>query len=606
MVKEHGMEWTMLGKRCWRKIKHFWLSGCFFAGIDHFLVVLPSVLIVANVHRAFGPDPIIGLSTIFFMCGLSSLAFLVATKGKIPLFMGPSFAHISLTTYIVSTMAKGASMAEIRGTLLFGYLCSGFCILFLACLYRLDVFKQLYRFLFPDVVMGPSISLIGLSVASLAVGDAGLLTKNETDIQISLVTLGAIILLTLIRRNRLQNASILLGVLVGCVFAAFKGEFDWTAALQARKLFILPPIKLTCPALENWFSIALLVIPPSVVSFIESLGRITVLAGTYERTPPKNENYTGDSLYIYGLLGHSISHIVSAVLGSLPTSIYAENIAIMNINSIRKHREIREENEDRIIRRVYDSYSCYPYATAACFFMLAACFPPLQNLFHTIPNAVIGGMELFIFALVAAPGIQLLVEKRVDYRKVSNQIITGSVLIAGISGVSLKLATVELSGMGLGLIIGVILNGATKVLFIAGLLNEQMQVTDILKLCVHKRVMLRALYLENKDGTLANCLPASYGADAFGSLLRREDMVEKLESSRSVKATLSIDGRQKDVCILNAPDGIKVRFQIQKEQAAKIYNDYSEYIFSMDQGEVVVKVTPKTSPHALREMILTP
>lgn len=596
----------MMGEKCWRSIKHLWKSGCFWAGMDHFLVVLPSVLIVANIHRAFEADPIIGLSTILFMCGVSAIVFVFVTNGKIPFFMGPSFAHISLANYLISTMAVSASIGEIRNTLLFGYFCSGFCILFLALLYKLDPVKRLYRFLFPDVVIGPSISLIGLSVASLAVEDSGLLTKNSDDIAVSMVTLAAIILLTLTRRSRLQNASILLGVLAGSVFAALIGKFDWISALQAKELLRNPQFTFPILIPENWFSIFLLVIPPSIVSFIESLGRIAVLEGMYQRTPPKNKNYIGDQLYVRSLLGHSISHLVPVAFGAVPSSIYAENIAIMNINSIRKPRNIREKNEDPAVLRAYDNYSSYPYITAACLFMVVAWFPPLQNLFHAIPKAVIGGMELFIFALVAAPGIQMLVEKKVDYKKISNQIITGSVLIAGISGISIQLSTVELSGMGLGLLIGVLLNGIVKFLSIFGILNEPLSISDIIGLCILNHSGTASFICEKGDKKETY---GPYSENQLKSAVQQEDIIQHIHAASAIQLTLYRGTSLMDtltpahIKITNQINGIYVELKMPEEKITKVYNDYGEHIVSSDLDKITIRAT-SMSPHTLKKIIL--
>lgn len=586
-----------------RRVKHLVRSGSLLGSADHFLVILPSILVMANVHLAFSGSPIIELSTIFFMCGLGELAFILITKGKIPLLMGPSFAHISLATYYILNMNGISSHNEIRSTLLWGYIFSGLIILLLAFFYRLDIIRRICRFLFPDVVMGPSISLIGLGVASLAVADTGINTGDVSDITISLVTLAAIILLTLIKRKHLRNATILLGILVGSIYASRIGKFNLLEAVQTPNLFCSPKLSfsyLRSPP-QNWSSLLLLVIPPSIVSFVESLGRITVLNGMYQQIPPNNENYTEDKLFFKALSGHGISHCFSAIFGSAPCAIYAENIAVMNMNRTNAHRDIREEYEDAAILRAYNGYSIYPYIFASILFIAVACFYPFQNFFQSIPKPVIGGMELFIFGLVAAPGIQLLVEKRVDYNKISNQVITASVLIAGISGISIHFATVELSGMGLGLVIGFVLNLVTKVLSAFGILNEQMSVEEVIM--IYCEGLSGQIELTYKVGE-QTILLGPYTENQLKAVLQQEEVIKQLKSADNICLKISCEEGVNEIEIKKHPDVIDITLPMEEIEITQIYNDYGDFFISSDNKRVTIRIKPEMSSRILKQISL--
>lgn len=584
-----------------RRAKHLLRSGSLIGSADHFLVILPSILVIANVHLAFSPNPIIDLSTIFFICGAGELVFLIVTKGKIPLIMGPSFAHITLATYYISNFSQFNSYDELRSTILWGYIFSGIIILLLAFLYRLDIFRRICHFLFPDVVMGPAISLIGLGVAALAVEDTGINTGDVRNIIISLVTLSAIILLTLTKRKYLRNATILLGILIGCAYASFKGVFNFLSAVQTSELLCGPRISFSflrhLP--QNWFSLLLLVIPPSIVSFIESLGRITVLDGMYKQTPPDEKYYKEDKLFFGALSGHGISHVFSAVFGSAPCAIYAENIAVMNMNRTNGHRDIKEDYEDVAIVRAYKAYSIYPYVFASIFFIVVSCFYPFQSFFHLIPKPVIGGMELFIFGLVAAPGIQLLVEKRVDYNKISNQVITASVLIAGISGISLRFATIELSGMGLGLVIGLGLNLITKVLSAFGVLNEQITIEEVITICCERYPNSITITLKAKE--LKEQLDP-YTEKELKAAMQQEEFKNQLNAADTVFLELSCEERKKEIKIKKNPGGMDITFPMGKKEITQIHNDYNDFFLNSDDKTVTIRVRSEMPSRVLKQI----
>lgn len=582
---------------------HLVKSGSLLSGLDHFLVILPSVLVMANVHLAFSENPIIELSTLFFMCGLGEIVFLLSTGGKIPLLMGPSFAHIGFATYYITNISKISSSDEIRSTLLWGYIFSAVIILLLTFLYRLNIVRRIYHFLFPDVVMGPSISLIGLGVASLAVEDTGLNTGNTNDIAISLVTLAAIILLTLTKRKHLRNATIFLGILIGCIYASYKGKFDLWTIPQRAALVCSPHISFS-PLLsipQNWFSIFLLAIPPSIVSFIESLGRITVLDGIYQQIPPTNNNYINNKLFFNALLGHGISHFISASFGSAPCAIYAENIAIMNMNRTNRYQDIMRKYEDVSILAAYDGYSVYPYIFASIVFLATAYLYPLQTFFHMIPKSVIGGMELFIFGLVAAPGIQLLVEKKVDYNKISNQIITASVLIAGISGISIKIATVELNGMGLGLGIGFVLNLVTRFLSALGVLNEQIDIKDVIIICCSKQPNPIKFICKKEQQTMQF---GPYTENQLKTAIQQEEIINWLYAAENICLRILCDDEIKEIKIKKNLDQMDITYPMDEVGITQIFNDYRNFCISISNKDITIRISPEMPSRILKHITL--
>jgi len=183
------------------------------------------------------------------------------------------------------------------------------------------------------------------------------------------------------------------------------------------------------------------------------------------------------------LFAHGVSSAAVTLMGSVPNTIYAENIAVMGLhNHGSKHDRSEKEREregDHFIRALMAPYSVFPYVLAAIFAILLSFVGVLP-----IPDPVKGGMELFLFGIISAPGIQLLVDQQVNYRKASNQIITAAVLITGISEFSISILGVEMKGMSLGFLVGVTLNGIVWILKSCGHLNDSVSFDEFLTDCL--------------------------------------------------------------------------------------------------------------------------
>lgn len=583
-----------------RRLKLLHKSGCIAIGIDHFLVVFPSILLVAKINTNLANDPIIDLSTILFTCGMGTIIFLIITKMEIPLFLGPSFTHISLTTYLIATNIETNQIDELRNIILWSYFLSGIFLLLISLLYKYELTKRIIRFLFPDVVMGPSISLIGLGLASLAVRDTGISTGNSKDIIIALITLVTIIIAALTKRKVLKNASVLIGVLIGCAVSVFIGVFDISSAVHTKDFIKFPDMNFVMSSVpDNITGLFLLAIPPSIVAFMENLGRITVLEGMFDRKPPKAGK--DETMPFKALRGHAIAHVFSSAIGSVPNAIYAENLAKMNINSINRTSKRRiEQDRDKVVRHLYDIYSIYPYIVAALISIIISVIQPIKQFFYAMPHAIIGGMELFVFGLVAAPGIQVLVEKKINYYKVSNQIITASVLLAGISDISIQFFTIELKGMSLGLTIGVILNLVVKIISSCGLLNEQLDLSDVIDLCllgfkdkIEVSWKSNGVYLQKEILCTSEEMKNAMHYKSIYSLLQNADEIE----FKSIK-------NNQELIIKNVYDYIEVELEMDDENKIELCNDYNNIVIRDDKGKTQVVINSEVSHKLLKTIIL--
>lgn len=475
---------------------HLWNSGCIMVGIEHLLVMFPSALLIAK-YADTKDGPLITLPMILCACGSVTLLFTFLGKSHPPFFLGPSISYIGFLSYQASMVQDNSDIAHIRFTIFLGYFMAGLVLVCLGQLYQNQSIRKTMHMLFPYTVMGPAISLIGLQVVNTAVSDSGFAGEDKTAITLSLITLSCIIMVSLTGIRVLRNASVLFGVLVGCGFAILFKRLDWTALSSIEVHFpafqYLPSIS-NLPGMFLEFTLGEIgslffsILPPSIIVFLELHGRILVFEGMLNRDgiPLTKYEASGDNddLRQNILAKHACLHLASVLVGITPCTIYAQNIAVMNLHNTDLAAKRGMSDGRKFVEECYNPFSLYPYRIAAVLCILASCFTGLQNLIQLIPLPVFGGMELFLFGLIAAPGIQVLVEEQVDYKKISNQIITASVLIAGIGDFSVQLGSYEVKGMSLGLLVGVGINITSLFLKRIGRLKEKMTLIEIFDLCM--------------------------------------------------------------------------------------------------------------------------
>lgn len=250
----------------------------------------------------------------------------------------------------------------------------------------------------------PAISMIGLELADLAVRDYGFQENDDNAKFTAIFTLIVIILSSLIRFKFLKNSSVLVGIIAGCVLSSILSITNIDMFLKPISLLKVPEINLDflVHRPQNLFTLFIAVIPATMVSFTENLGRIAVLEGMIKRDNVQKD-FLGTKLTYNSLKGHALSDLVSVICGAVPNQIYAENLAIMNLNNSNKSNKNRiKSDDDLFVNECYSPYTVIPYAIGAILSIVVACFGGLQNLFIAIPKPVFGGMEFFIFGLITA------------------------------------------------------------------------------------------------------------------------------------------------------------------------------------------------------------
>lgn len=555
-----------------RILSHFFIkSGNLLMGIDHFLVVFPSILFMAKTLNSTGFNSN-SISLLLFGTGLCNLLFYFVTKSKIPIFIAPSFTFIGFTT---TTMLLGENnISTARLNVFLGYFFASVIFLFIALLYKSSIIRKYIKLTLPDALVGPLISLIGLDLLDTAIKDSGFKTNDRQSILIAISTLCIIIIVTIIKRKHLKNASILIGIIAGVLISCILGKFElintntqFFSLPHFNSIFTYGDIPKNFYKIK-WLDIILAVLPATIIVISENITKIT-LVEKIMRTDQNTYKNDFSNFYPISIFGHSISFLVSILIGAVPNAIYAENIALMEINNIEgtSSNKIYEE-KDNSIAKCYTKISTYPLKIAGVIAIIFSFFTFFQIILSSIPMPVYGGMELFIFALISAQGVQLLVDRKVNYKKVTNQIITSVTLLTGLSGISINLNVTQISGLSLAFLVGVTLNLLFKLFSYFGKINEKLNVSEIMEACYlvldkHYNVTLESDKISNEE---------------YKQYLSGENRTEKMQNLVYNLSKCKIIFERNSLEINEGNDGIIIIkvYPFNESKHIKIINDYKE------------------------------
>lgn len=377
-------------------------------GIQFLFVAFGATVLVPLL---VGLDP----ATALFTAGIGTFIFHLVTKGKVPVFLGSSFAFIS--PIIVATKAWGLSGA------LAGTIGVSLVYFFMSALVKWRG-KNLLTRLFPPVVIGPVIILIGLTLSGSGVDMA---KTNWLLAAISLIT--AIIVLTF-GKGLLKLVPIVCGIIVGYVVAIGMGLVDFEPVKQAS-WFALPNslAHFHLPAIQ-WQAI-LFMIPVAIAPVIEHIGDVYVVGAVAEK------DFVKDPGLHRTLLGDGLACLFASFFGGPPVTTYSEVTGAMSITKI---------TDPAVIR------------IAALTAIVFSVIGKLSAVLQSIPSAVLGGIMLLLFGTIASVGVQNLVQHKVNLNETRNVIIVSVTLTIGIGGAVLSWGDFSISGIGLSALVGVILN----------------------------------------------------------------------------------------------------------------------------------------------------
>ena len=395
------------------------------------------LLSLQHVFAMFGATILVPLilgmpvSVALFASGLGTLIYMVATQFKVPVYLGSSFAFISAMAFAMKQMNGDVSAAQS------GVVLVGLVYVAVALAVKLIGTKWIDRLL-PPIVIGPMIMVIGLGLANSAVTNAGFI-KDGTIQQISVAVITFLITAFINTKAKgfLKIIPFLFGIIGGYIAAVVFGLVDFTPVLKADWIAI-PQLYL--PFSTNGFfkeyhwyfgPETWAILPVAVVTIAEHIGDHTVLSQICGRQFLKNPGLHRT------LIGDGIATSVSAFMGGPANTTYGENTGVVGMTRIASVSVIRN---------------------AALFAIGLSFLGKFTALISTIPNAVLGGMSIMLYGVIASNGLKVLIEKQVDFREVRNLIIASSMLVLGLGGAILELGPVTLSGTALCALAGVILN----------------------------------------------------------------------------------------------------------------------------------------------------
>ena len=395
------------------------------------------LLSLQHVFAMFGATILVPLilgmpvSVALFASGLGTLIYMVATQFKVPVYLGSSFAFISAMAFAMKQMNGDVSAAQS------GVVLVGLVYVVVALAVKLIGTKWIDRLL-PPIVIGPMIMVIGLGLANSAVTNAGFIKDGTVQqITVAIVTFLITAFINTKAKGFLKIIPFLFGIIGGYIAAVLLGLVDFTPVLKADWIAI-PQLYL--PFSTNGFfkeyhwyfgPETWAILPVAVVTIAEHIGDHTVLSQICGRQFLKNPGLHRT------LIGDGIATSVSAFMGGPANTTYGENTGVVGMTRIASVSVIRN---------------------AALFAIGLSFLGKFTALISTIPNAVLGGMSIMLYGVIASNGLKVLIEKQVDFREVRNLIIASSMLVLGLGGAILELGPVTLSGTALCALAGVILN----------------------------------------------------------------------------------------------------------------------------------------------------
>lgn len=354
-----------------------------------------------------GLDPSVAL----FTAGVGTLIFHLVTKGKVPIFLGSSFAFIA-------PIIKATELYGLPGTLS-GLVAVGAVYGLMSMLVRWRGVGFISR-LFPPVVVGPVIMLIGLSLAGTGVGMA---KSNWT---LAIVALLTTVIVSLYGKGLLRLIPIFAGIVVGYVTAVIMGIVDFQPVVDAS-WFALPAF--VRPDL-CWEAIIFMA-PVAIAPVIEHIGDV------YAINEVTGKDFVKDPGLHRTMLGDGLACIAASFIGGPPVTTYSEVTGAISLTKI----------ADPAIIRI-----------AAIFGILFSVLGKMSALLKTIPEAVLGGIMLLLFGTIASVGINSLIKNQVDLGNTRNLVIASLILILGIGGAEMVFGSITLGGIGLAAVVGVVLN----------------------------------------------------------------------------------------------------------------------------------------------------
>ncbi len=380
----------------------------------------PQLLVLGLQHAftMFGATVLVPILTGFsvsvalFAAGIATLWFHLVTRGKVPVFLGSSFAFIAPVALVVSEQGIPAAQG--------GIIVAGLIYCIMALLVKL-LGREFMQKILPPVVTGPVIMVIGLNLAPVAIGDA---SENWV---IALIVLATAIIVNIFVKGFFRLIPVIISLAAGYIVSLFFGIVDVTPIQQAS-WFAIPDF--TWPVF-NAAAIGLIA-PVAIATMVEHVGDVLAVGATVE------QDFVKDPGLPRTLIGDGLGTALAGLIGGPANTTYSENTGVLALTRVWKPAVMR---------------------VAAVVAILLAMVQKLAGFIQSIPGPVIGGISIVLFGMIASVGVRTVVENGVDFKKNRNLLVASVILIVGIGGAMIKIyGNLQFGGVGLAAIIGIILN----------------------------------------------------------------------------------------------------------------------------------------------------
>ena len=415
---------------------------------------VPKMLVLGFQHMfaMFGATVLVpaltglSVSATLLFAGLGTLLFHLLAKGKVPAFLGSSFAFIGGYAAVAPMLPDAAGEATIPNLEMLPYACFGVALagllyVVLSALFKVFGVKKVMRF-FPPIVTGPVIICIGLTLSSSAINNC------QSNWWIALVAIVVVVAANIFGKGMIKIIPILLGVVASYLIAAVSGNVDFTAVREAAwvglpfqwsntvfGLFARPDLDTSM-----LITAAITIMPLALATMVEHIGDMCAISSTC------NRNYLANPGLHRTLLGDGLATTLASLFGAPANTTYGENTGVLALSKVYDPRVIR---------------------IAAVLAVLFSFSPKFEALVAAMPAATIGGVSMILYGMISAVGVRNVVENKVDFTKSRNVLIAAIIMVLSIginySGAGAVIipagsVTIQLSGLAVGAIVGIVLN----------------------------------------------------------------------------------------------------------------------------------------------------
>lgn len=398
-------------------------------GLQHLFAMFGATVLVPVITG-------LSVSSTLLFAGIGTLIFHLCTKGKVPAFLGSSFAFLGGYAAVTQMgLAKGLALSESLPYACIGVFCAGLMYFVLSGLFAAFGTRKVMRF-FPPVVTGPIIIAIGLILSGSAIQNC------SQDWPIALVAIAVIVIANIWGKGMVKIVPILLGVLASYIVAIVFGKVDFSTVRDAAWIGL--PFKWEDTAIAvfrspDWGLIVasiIAILPISLATMVEHIGDMCAISST------TNRNYLEDPGLHRTLMGDGLATAIASLFGAPANTTYGENTGVLNITRVFDPRVIR---------------------LAAIFSILLAFCPKFAALIGAMPAATIGGVSLILYGMISAVGVRNIVENRVDFTRSRNVIIAALILVLAVgikygANDSVRIGFTSLSGLAVAAIVGILFN----------------------------------------------------------------------------------------------------------------------------------------------------